>query len=82
MKILKGLDISITGEPEQSISDDIEANSPSISTVAVIASVYHLLRPSILVAVGDHVKIGQPLFTNKRNPGINFTSPGAGVIRK
>ena len=80
MKILKGLDISITGEPEQSISDDIEANSPSISTVAVIASVYHLLRPSILVAVGDHVKIGQPLFTNKRNPGINFTSPGAGVI--
>ncbi len=80
MKILKGLDIAITGEPEQIIRDDIEANSPPISTVAVIASVYHLLRPSLLVAVGDHVKIGQPLFTNKNNPGINFTSPGAGVI--
>ena len=80
MKIKKGLDIAITGEPVQIISDDIEANSPKISTVAVIASVYHLLRPSLLVAVGDHVKTGQALFTDKRNPGINFTSPGAGVI--
>jgi len=80
MKITKGLDIAITGEPVQIINDDIEANSPKISTVAVITSVYHLLRPSLLVAVGDHVKTGQALFTDKRNPGINFTSPGAGVI--
>ncbi len=34
----------------------------------------------MLVAVGDHVKVGQPLFTDKRNPGFNYTSPGAGVI--
>ena len=80
MKILKGLDIAITGEPVQSISDDIETNSPSISTVGVIGTDYHLLRPSMLVAVGDHVKVGQPLFTDKRNPGFNYTSLGAGVI--
>lgn len=80
MKISKGLDIAITGKPEQIISDDIEANSPPVTTIGVIASVFHLLRPSLLVAVGDHVKLGQPLFTDKRNPGINFTSPGAGEI--
>ncbi len=80
MKILKGLDISITGEPVQSISEDIETNSPPISTVGVVGTDYHLLKPSMLVAVGDHVKIGQPLFTDKSNPGFNYTSPGAGVI--
>ena len=80
MKILKGLNISITGEPVQTINDDIESKSPKISTVAVIGTDYNLLRPSMLVSVGDHVKLGQALFTDKRNQGFNYTAPGAGVI--
>ncbi|CAA6816879.1 MAG: Na(+)-translocating NADH-quinone reductase subunit A (EC [uncultured Thiotrichaceae bacterium] len=82
MKITKGLDISITGEPDQTISDDIIESSPKISTVAVLGRDYHGLRPSMLVAVGDHVKMGQPLFTDKRNPGINYTSTGTGTIKQ
>lgn len=80
MKISKGLDIAITGAPLQIIADDIEAKSPSISTVAVIGTDYNLLRPSMLVAVGDKVKLGEALFTDKSNPGFNYTSPGAGTI--
>ena len=80
MKITKGLDIAITGGPAQIIADDIEAKSPAISTVAVIGTDYNLLRPSMLVAVGDKVKLGQALYTDKSNPGFNYTSPGAGTI--
>lgn len=80
MKINKGLDIAITGEPIQEIPEDIESRSPAISKVAVIGTDYNLLRPSMLVAVGDKVKLGQALYTDKSNPGFNYTSPGAGTI--
>ena len=80
MKITKGLDIAITGDPVQIIPDDIESTSPSITSVAVIGTDYNLLRPSMLVAVGDKVKLGQALFTDKSNPGFNYTAPGAGTI--
>ena len=32
------------------------------------------------VREGERVKLGQPLFVDKQNPGVHFTSPGAGVI--
>ena len=80
MKITKGLDIAITGAPEQVIADDIKEKSPVITRVAVIGTDYNLLRPSMLVAVGDKVKLGQALYTDKSNPGFNYTSPGAGTI--
>jgi len=32
------------------------------------------------VQQGDKVVAGQVLFTDKRNPGVNFTSPGAGTV--
>jgi Na+-transporting NADH:ubiquinone oxidoreductase subunit A len=32
------------------------------------------------VQVGDRVRLGQVLFSDKRNPGVHFTSPGAGVV--
>lgn len=38
------------------------------------------LKPGMLVAVGDHVKLGQALFSDKQNPGVQFTSPGAGKV--
>ncbi len=38
------------------------------------------LKPGMLVAVGDTVKLGQPLFHDKQNPGVRFTSPGAGTV--
>ena len=29
---------------------------------------------------GDRVKLGQLLYTDKRNPTVRFTSPGSGVV--
>lgn len=74
-RIRKGLDIPIQGVPEQVISD---SNSPR--TVALIGHDYVGLRPHLLVAEDDAVKLGQPLFSDKNNPGVQFTSPGAGRV--
>ena len=75
IKIKKGLDIPISGSPEDKITDFKKPRS-----VAVIGSDYHGLQPAMLVEEGDRVKIGQPLFENKKNTGVLFTSPGGGVV--
>ncbi|MGB5255662.1 MAG: Na(+)-translocating NADH-quinone reductase subunit A [Woeseiaceae bacterium] len=74
-KIKKGLDIPLAGAPEQKISDGQEVRS-----VAVIGPDFNDLKPGMLVREGDRVKLGQPLFKDKQNPGVNFTSPGSGVV--
>lgn len=74
--IKKGLDLPITGEPEQVIED-----GNKVKSVAVLGIDYVGVRPTMLVAEGDEVKLGQVLFTDKKNPGVNFTSPGAGVVK-
>ena len=33
------------------------------------------------VQEGDRVKLGQVLFSDKKTPGVNFTAPGAGVVK-
>ena len=65
VKIKKGLDIPISGSPEDNISDFKKPRS-----VALLGSDYHGLKPSMLVSEGEEVKLGQPIFTDKKNPGI------------
>jgi len=74
--IKKGLDLPITGQPEQKITD-----GNSIRTVALLGADYVGLKPKMLVAEGDKVKLGQALFVDKQNPDVNFTSPGAGIVK-
>ncbi|HOZ47924.1 MAG TPA: Na(+)-translocating NADH-quinone reductase subunit A [Candidatus Hydrogenedentes bacterium] len=74
-KITKGLDLPITGEPEQTIH---EAARPR--RVAIIAGDYVGLRPRMLVSHGDEVKRGQALFEEKKAPGVLYTAPGAGRV--
>ncbi|MBV1913411.1 MAG: Na(+)-translocating NADH-quinone reductase subunit A [Cycloclasticus sp.] len=75
-KIKKGLDLPITGAPDQVIS---EGNQ--VSSVAVVGSDYIDMKPTMLVQEGDRVKLGQILFTDKKTEGVNFTSPGCGVVK-
>ena len=75
IKIKKGLDIPLAGAPEQVISD-----GNVITSVGLLGPDTHDLKPRMMVRVGDRVKIGQVLYTDKANPGVNFTSPGAGVV--
>ncbi len=73
--IKRGLDLPITGTPAQRI----EAARP-VRSVAIVGFDYHGMKPTMSVQVGDRVKLGQVLFSDKKNPGVVFTAPGAGVV--
>ncbi len=73
--IKKGLDLPMTGAPEQRIED-----GPEIARVAVIGNDYVGMKPTMMVAEGDRVKRGDPLFEDKKNPGVLFTAPAGGEI--
>lgn len=74
--IKKGLDLPIAGSPVQTIDD---ANT--VNSVAILGNEYVGMKPSMLVEEGQQVRLGQVLFTDKKIPGVQFTSPGAGTIR-
>ncbi len=75
-KIKKGLNLPMNGGARQEV-----VAGPSVSTVAILGHDYVGMKPTMMVAEGDRVKLGQPLFEDKRNPGVLFTSPGAGVVK-
>ena len=75
IKLKHGLDLPITGAPAQRI----EAARP-VRSVAVIGFDYHGMKPTMEVQVGDRVKLGQLLFTDKKTPGVRYTAPAAGVV--
>ena len=74
-RIRKGLDLPIVGAPQQRI----EAARPARS-VALVGRDYNGMKPTMAVQVGDRVKLGQVVFSDKRNPGVQFTAPAAGVV--
>ncbi|WP_230970554.1 Na(+)-translocating NADH-quinone reductase subunit A [Nitrogeniibacter aestuarii] len=74
-KLKKGLDLPITGVPEQRIYD-----APPVQHVAVVGADYIDLKPTMRVAEGDRVKRGQPLFEHKKLPGVLFTAPASGEV--
>ncbi|MDD5579380.1 MAG: Na(+)-translocating NADH-quinone reductase subunit A [Methylobacter sp.] len=74
--IKKGLDLPITGGPKQVIE---EGNT--VKSVALLGMDYVGMKPTMMVSEGDTVKLGQILFSDKKNPGVNFTSPGAGIVK-
>ena len=75
IKIKKGLNIPIHGIPAGEIVDSKKSRS-----VAVLGNDYVGMKPTMLVEEGDLVKLGQPLFEDKKNPGVMFTSPAGGRI--
>lgn len=77
IKIKKGLSLPINGKPDQEI-----LNSKSIDFVALLGDDYQGMKPTMEVAVGDSIKLGQVLFTDKKMPDVKYTSPGAGKIKE
>ncbi len=65
----------IVGAPTQRI----EAGRP-VRSVAVIGFDYPTMKPTMAVQVGDRVKLGQILFSDKKSEGVHYTAPGAGVV--
>lgn len=75
IKIKRGLDLPISGSPRQEIGD-----SSSPRSVAVLGRDYVGMKPTMEVQVGDRIKLGQLLFTDKKTPGVRYTAPGAGTV--
>ena len=76
IRIKRGLDLPMTGSPEQRIE-----NAKPVTSVAVIGFDYNGMKPTMEVKEGDRVKLGQVLFTDKKTPGVVYTAPGAGVVK-
>ena len=74
-KITKGLDLPISGAPNQVIE-----TAAAAKTVAVIGPDFHGMKPTMLVKEGDKVKKGQVVFTDKKTEGVNYTSPASGTV--
>ncbi len=75
--IKKGLTLPVAGSPAQIIND---ANP--VSSVAILGNEYVGMKPTMLVEEGQQVKLGQALFTDKKNPSVQFTSPAAGIVKQ
>ncbi|HBI6864514.1 TPA: Na(+)-translocating NADH-quinone reductase subunit A [Enterobacter cloacae] len=74
-RIRKGLDLPISGVPEQHVTP-----GASIHHVAILGDDYVGMRPAMLVQEGDRVIKGQALFEDKKNPGVMFTAPASGTV--
>lgn len=77
INIKKGLDLPISGSPQQVIHD-----APAIKSVAILGEEYIGMRPTMHVRVGDTVKKGQVVFEDKKNPGVKYTAFASGVVKE
>ena len=75
IKINKGLDISLKGKASQEI-----VSAGFAETWSLTPGDYHGLVPKVLVSIGESVKAGTPLISDKNHPEINFVSPVSGEI--
>ena len=71
----KGLDINLAGKPAAST-----VVAPAAAEYAVSPLDFEGVTPKLLVKAGDQVKAGTPLFFNKYNERILFTSPVSGTV--
>jgi Na+-transporting NADH:ubiquinone oxidoreductase subunit A len=76
INIKQGLDLPITGTPEQSIS-----SSNTVTEVAVVGPDYIGMKPTMVVKEGDRVKKGQVIFTDKKTAGVQYTAPASGIVK-
>lgn len=74
-QISEGLNLPISGKPVQTIHP-----ASAVTSVGILGDDYHGMRPTILVNEGERVKLGQPLFADKKTEGVIFTSPGSGIV--
>ena len=73
--ISKGLDLPITGAPEQRVEV-----AKAVTRVGLIGDDYIGMKPTMLVSEGDKVALGQAIFTDKKTEGVTYTSPASGKV--
>ena len=75
IKIKRGLDIPLAGAPSGDLDTAVAARA-----VGLLGDDYHGMKPTMAVQVGDVVKRGDLLFTDKKCEGVRYTSPAGGRI--
>jgi Na+-transporting NADH:ubiquinone oxidoreductase subunit A len=75
IRIRRGLDIRLKGDAEQVL---VQTDPPKV--IAVKPTDFHGLVPRVLVKPGEQVQAGSPLFADKYNERIIFTSPVSGEV--
>lgn len=73
----RGLDVSVPGEPAQELSP-----GNTVGSVAMYGADYPDVRAELLVAVGDRVKRGTPVFRDRKRPEILMTAAVCGLVEK
>ena len=74
--IKKGLNLPIAGST--STTDCVQG--AAAQQVALLPQEAWGIKVQMLVAVGDQVKVGSPLYCDRRDPDVIFTSPAAGTV--
>lgn len=74
-RVTQGLDIPISGVPEQVVTE-----APPVSRVAVLVRDFDDLKSRVLVEPGDRVQLGQPLLEHRVHADIRLVSPGSGRV--
>ena len=73
IKIKRGLDIPLAGAPTGELDTAVTTRA-----AALLGADYHGMKPTMAVQVGDVVKRGDLLFTDKKCEGVRYTSPAGG----
>lgn len=76
IKIKRGFDINLAGKAEKKFGPSVQPKTFAIKTTDFLG----LGREKLLVAEGDTVKAGTPLYQSKKHPSINITAPVSGEI--
>lgn len=75
IKIKKGLDIPLMGEPQEKFLGEVKSDVVKICPEDFIG-----VTPKLSVRVGDEVKAGDALMYDRNHPSIKVASPISGVI--
>ena len=75
IKLRKGLDINLQGKASESLVE-----VPMAGEYAVSPLDFEGVIPKLLVKAGDKVKAGTPLFFDKKDSRVLFTSPVSGTV--
>ncbi len=75
VKLKKGLNINIKGKAVNELVDSSKSN-----LYAIMPTEFPGIIPKLLVKPDHVVKAGTPLFFNKHNPEVKFTSPVSGKV--
>ena len=75
IKIKRGLDIPLAGAPSGELDTSLTTRAAGL-----LGADYHGMKPTMAVQVGDIVKRGDLLFTDKKCEGVRYTAPAGGRV--